>query len=78
MEISKDENHQIHGLSAEGVGADGGRTGGGYSGGSRGCICRCDGWPGGDEGHSGGKFVLWNAPRPEIAEEMVIVSIEDW
>ena len=44
----------IHGLGAEGVGAEGGCHGG------------CEGGPGGDECHSSGEFILRNSPPPEI------------
>ena len=55
----------IHGLCAEGVGAEGGCHGGcdGGSGGSGGWG---EGGSGGDECHSSGEFILWNSPPPEM------------
>ena len=58
---------RLHGLSAEGVGAEG-EGQGGCDGGSRGSGGGCEGGSGGDEGHSSGELILRNCPPSEIQE----------
>ena len=55
---------RLHGLSAQGVGAEG-ECHGGCDGGSGGSGGGCEGGSGGDEGHSGGDLILRNSPPPD-------------